>query len=86
MRTVLDKIENEMTTVDFSTFWRHYLGESLNVTPERLQSAKDTLLRHGTPARTAMYYFIEFGSMVREEDLRMVEDVQYELQDMSLLE
>lgn len=90
MRTVLDKLEAEradalgsqVTTVDFSKFWRYYLGESLNVTHERLRSAKDLLLGAGTPARTAMYYFIELGSMVRPEDLRLVEDVQYELQDM----
>lgn len=69
-----------ITRVDFSKFWEHFLGESLNVTPEKLEVARQTLLDAGTPARTAMYYFIELGSMVRGEDLHMVEEVQYGLQ------
>jgi hypothetical protein len=66
--------------LDFCKFWEHFLGDSLLVTSEKLQAARQTLLDAGTPARTAMYYFIELGSMGREEDLGMVETVMYELQ------
>lgn len=88
--TVLDKISDGelittlpaefLTRVDFGKFWEYYLEASLIVTPEKLQSAKQALLDAGTPARTAMYYFVELGSMVKDEHLGMVETVMYELQ------
>lgn len=80
MVTIQSTIPQEfISRVEFGNFWQHYLGESLSVTPEKLQAAKDALLDAGVPARTAVYYFIELGSMVEADQLRMVEEIQYAL-------
>ena len=73
-----------LTTVDFGAFWAAYFPTGLgSITRETLQSAKEALLGAGVPARTALYYFIELGSMVDADQLGMVEEVQDALQDMA---
>lgn len=84
-----------LTHVDFGKFWEHFLGlppkagfqpkagDSLLVTHEKLEAARQTMLDAGVPTRTVMHYFIELGSMVDPDQLGMVEEIQYELQDVA---